>query len=102
MVRIGLGPTMPREMLAAGPHPGLSQPFDQRSGELNDNRRIAVKRSRADRAATPPVEVEYRREGQVDTVQAELGREDEADAARSFDRFRGIGFPPRAKAAHGR
>ena len=101
-VRIGFGPAVPREVLAAGTHAGAPQPLDQGAGQLHDRERVAMEGTIADDAAAPPVEVEHRRKRKVDAATAQLDGEHETDVMRGAERCVRIALPQFAQAAHRR
>ena len=66
---------MPREVLAAVAHAGFEQAVHQALGERGDDARVAMEGAVADHAAAAVVEVEHRREAEVDAAGAQLARE---------------------------
>ena len=56
-------------------HAGLQQAVHQALGEHRDDARVAVEGAVADHAAAAVVEVEHRREAEVDAAGAQLGAE---------------------------
>ncbi len=74
MVRIGGYRAVPGEVLAGGSHAGTAHAADIGSGERRHHRRIAVKSAVTDDTADAAVDIEHRRETEVDTHAAQLDR----------------------------
>jgi hypothetical protein len=79
-VRIRLDPAVAGEVLATGGHAGAAQAFDQRAAS-STTRPDRVEGTIADDAAAAPVEIEHRREGQIDAAGAQLGGEQVTSSA---------------------
>ncbi len=73
-VRIRLAAAMPREMLAGGGHAGALHAVHVGLGQCGHHLRIAVEGAVADDRAHTPVQVEHRREAEIDVHGAQLGR----------------------------
>ncbi len=101
-VRVGLDVAVPREMLAAVGHAGQQQAMGQMAGEHRHHARIGVERAIADHAAAAIVEVEHRRERQVDIAGAQLGRQHIAAGHRGAGRGQHIAIPQLAQLRHRR
>ena len=65
---------MPGEMLATGRHPGVMQAVDEGARQLRDLRRIVGKGPRGNHRITTVIDVQHRRETQVQTTGQHLGR----------------------------
>ena len=78
---VGLGPAVAREVLAAVGHAGLQQALHQAARQRRGHPRVAVEGAVADDAAAAVVQVEHRREAQVDAAGAQLGRQHPAGGA---------------------
>ena len=74
-VAVGLDEAVPGEVLAAVGHAGQQQAVHQALGQQRDDARVAVEGAVADHAAAAVVEVEHRREAEVDAAGAQLGAE---------------------------
>src|SRR5688572_28486214 len=93
---------MAGEMLAHGAHAGVGEALDDRAGERADGVGVEMQRTVADHAASAVVEVEHRREAEVDAVRAELGADDVGRGARRLFRQLPIAIPQTAELAHRR
>ena len=82
MMRVASHVAVPWEMLAAVRHAGEQQAVHQALREHRHDARVAMERAIADHAARSMVEVEHRREAQVDAAGAQLGAEHEAARGR--------------------
>ena len=102
VVRIASHETMPGEMLAAGDHTASRQPLDQRGSQLGDHLRVAVEAAIADHRADAMIEVEHRREAQVDAAGTQLGRQHFTDGACGVTRLIRRARPHLAQHAHRR
>jgi hypothetical protein len=71
-----------REVLADARHPAVAHPFDQRRRELRGRVGIAMKRAVADHRAAAVIEIEHRREAEIDAVTGQLVGHDATVAPR--------------------
>ena len=101
-VRVGFGIAVTRKMLADATHARLRHAGHERLRERRDDERVAVESPVADDAAATVVEVEHRRETQIDAVREQLGGEHVARAARGFERCDMVALPEAPQAAHRR
>ena len=92
-VRIRADEAVPREMLADRGHPAVAQTAAERRGEMRHRVRIAVQRAVADDRAAAVIEIEHRREAEVDAVRGELGGDPGADAFRRRGCRRRVAIP---------
>ena len=93
---------MPREMLADGGHPSGRKAVAERGGEMRDGIRVAMEGPIADHGARSIVEVEDRRETEIDTTGAELRSERPPDARRLPRGGRDVAIPELAEPPHRR
>ncbi len=106
-VRIGRDVAVAGEVLAAVRHAGEREAVHQALREHRHDARVAMERAIADHRARPVVEVEHRRERQVDAARrrgrrrARSRRPSRARVATSAPRAR-VGVPQRAEASHRR
>ena len=70
---VGLGPAVPREVLAAGGHAAPAKPADERGGMRRHELGRRAEAARADHGRAAVVDVEHGREGEVDAAGAKLG-----------------------------
>ncbi len=73
-VRIGLGPAMPREVLAAGRHAGGIHAADERPGQLRRTQRVALEGAAAHHGTALVIKVKHRSEAQVQAHCQHFGR----------------------------
>ena len=88
---VGANEAVAGKVLAAVVHSGLQQAVHDAARQHRDDARIAVEGAVADHAAAAVVEVEHRREAQVDAAGAQLGGEHVAGRPRRFERAHGAG-----------
>ena len=81
-MRIRKDCTVPRKMLGYGRHTRAAQPACKCVCQVGNGFRLAMKRAVADDLTDAPVEVDARRENQVDARGAQLGRDQPAHLAR--------------------
>ena len=84
---VSVRPAVPREMLPAGRHAGRVHTVNHREREFRDHFGAAGERAVTDHAGVTPVEVEVRREGEINAVREELRREHVAVRPGGADRF---------------
>ncbi len=101
---MAVGPDMavPRKVLAAVGHAGAQQTVHQALGQHRDDARIAVEGAVADHAAAAEIEIEHRRETQVDAAGAQLGAEHMADCGCRIGGIECVDHPALAEHAHRR
>ena len=102
VVRVGEREAVTGKMLAHGAHAGVGEALDDRAGERADGVGVEMQRAVADHAASAVVEVEHRREAEVDAVRAELGADDVRRGARRLLRQVPVAVPEPAELAHRR
>ena len=93
---------MSGKVLAAMRHAGLQQAVHQALGEHRDDAGIAVERAVADHAAGTEIEIEHRREAEVDAAGAQLGGQHEAAGGGRVGGTQRVGHPLLAEHAHRR
>ena len=89
------------KMLAHRGHAGIGEALDDRGSQRADGIRVEMQCTVADHAAPAVVEVEHRREAEIDAVRAELGADDvcrRACGCLAFSRSRSHGGRARALA----
>ena len=101
-MRIGLRVAMAGKMLGDGRHAALRESLHQASAQRADGGGIEVQRAIADHRAAAIVEIEHRREAEVDAVGAELGRDDVADRAGGLFGEITVAIPQSSERAHRR
>ncbi|MNK95359.1 hypothetical protein D3C87_1155930 [compost metagenome] len=99
-VRIGLDEAMTREMLAAVAHAGQQQAVREMVGQHRYHPRIGVKRAVTDHGAAAMVEIEHRREAQVDVARAQFGRQHVAARNGDLGGRHHIAIPQFAESCH--
>src|SRR5207253_1050857 len=92
----------PRKMLRHRRDAALREPLHQARAERADGGRIEMQRAVADHRAAAIVEVEHRREAEVEPVRAELGCDDVADGARHLAALLAVAVPEFAELSHRR
>ena len=97
---VGADEAVAGEVLAAVVHARLQQALHQAAREHRDDARIAVEGAVADHAAAAVVEVEHRREAEVDAAGAQLGGEHVAGRARRLERAHRAGAAAAAAVVH--
>jgi hypothetical protein len=90
------------EMLADVGHAGAAQAGNQGAGERRHRGRIAMEGAVADDFAGAVVEIEHRREAEIDAASAQLGGQHIARGRCRVQGARGIAVPQRADRAHRR
>ena len=93
---------MSGKVLAAMRHAGLQQAVHQALGEQRDDAGIAVERAVADHAAGTEIEIEHRREAEVDAAGAQLGGQHEAAGGGGIGGAQRVAHPLLAEHAHRR
>ena len=101
VVRVGLDEAVAGEVLADAAHAGIGHPRTQRLGERGNGLRVAMEGAVADGAAAAVVEIEHRREAEVDAMRQQFGGKHEAGSAGGIERREVVLRPQRAEAAHG-
>ena len=101
-MRVRHGIAVTREMLGDGGHAALREAAHEAGAEPADRNRIKMQRAIADDAAAAVVEIEHRREAEVDAVRAELGRDDVADGRGRLARRLAVAVPELAELPHRR
>ncbi len=89
-------------MLAHSRHAGIGEALHDRRREGADGVRVEMQRTVADYGARAVVEVEHRREAEIDAVRAELRTDDVGRAARRLLRLRLVAVPQAPQLAHRR
>ncbi|CFE02647.1 Uncharacterised protein [Bordetella pertussis] len=102
VVRIGAHEPMAGEMLAAGRHARQRQALRQRARQHGDHACVMVEGAIADHLAHAVVEVQYRREAEIDAAGAQLGGQHVAGLGRQPHRRQRIAVPQLAQFLHGR
>src|SRR5258706_6559462 len=102
MVRIRPEIAMPRKRLAAIGHSRLAQAAHQRACERGNDMRLAMKGTIANDTAFSPIEVEHRRETEVDAVGCQFRPHYVSTIQRRFQRIRFAALPEFAEGAHRR
>jgi hypothetical protein len=77
-VRVGRHRAVPRKMLAAGRHASVCHAGHEGPGQRRRGVRVGMKRPRSDDFAHSIVEIEHRREAEIDAERHQLGRHHEA------------------------
>ena len=90
-VRIGFCKPVTRKMLAAIGHAALQQTLHQAPGQQADDSRVTRKRTVADDAAVPVVQIEDRCEAQVDPAGAQLRSQDKTASGGRIAGLHGAG-----------
>ena len=99
-VRVGSDVAVTGKMFADRGHAAGAQPRMQRAAEMRDGIGIAVECAIADDGARAMVEIEHRREAEVDAVGAQLRGDGPAEARRLPGRRRDVAVPLLAQRAH--
>ena len=99
-VAVGAHEAMAGEVLAAVVHARLQQAEAEALRQQRDDARIAMERAIADHAARAVVEVEHRREAEVDAAGAQLGAEHMAGSARRLERAHRAGAAAAGTVVH--
>ncbi len=99
---IGLGITVPREVLGHRGDAPLCEAAHQAGTERAHGSRIEVQRAIADHRAAAVIEVQHRREAEVHAMRTELRGDDVADRSGGFLRRIAIAVPQLAQRAHRR
>ncbi len=89
-VRVGDHAAVAGEVLADRDHPRVVHPLHPGAGELGDGLGIAMERPVADHRAEPAVEIEHRRERQVEPAGAQLRRHQPTGEARRLEPARPV------------
>ena len=85
-VAVGADEAVAGEVLAAVAHPRLQQAEDEALRKDGNDARVTMERAVADDVAAAVVEVEHRREAEVDSARAQLGAEHVTGGTRRLDR----------------
>src|SRR5690554_3136799 len=101
-VRIGLDPAVTGEMLAGCRHSRLVHARHHASGQLNDCVGIGTKGTVTDNAALSPVQIQYRREADVDIVLTQLCGEQPTQLMGTGDGMVRIDLPTAPQSGHRR
>ena len=101
-VRVGDGKAVTGEMLAHRRHAGVGEALHDGRREGADSVRVEMQRAVADHRARPVVEVQHRREAEIDAVRPELRTDDVGRAARRLLRERLVAVPQAPQVAHRR
>ena len=101
-MRVRLGVAVPREMLGHGGDPALRKTAHETCAERAHGGRIEVQRTVADHRAAAVIQVQHRREAEIDAMRAELRRDDVADGGRGLARHVAVAVPELAERAHRR
>ncbi len=102
VVRIRGDVAVPGKVLADRRHPLRAKSGDEGRGEMRRGVGIAMERAIADHAACAMVEVEHRREREIDAMVGKLARDRGADPVRFPRRPGDIAIPSLAQRAHRR
>ena len=93
---------MPGKVLAAVAHAGKRKPMAHALGEQGHDARVPVKRAIPDHLRMAIVEIEHRRETEVDTASTQFGSQDVARRGCNLGGQQHILVPKLAQPAHGR
>ena len=101
-VRIGGHVPMSGKVLADAGHPSGVQPVEESRGEMRDGIGVAMEGPVADHGAGAVVEIEHRREAEVDAMGAQLAGQHEAQPRRLARGAGHVALPELAQRAHRR
>src|SRR5678815_5590394 len=93
---------MPGKMLRHRGYATLRQPLHQARPQRADRGGVEMQRAIADHRAAAIVEVEHRREAEIEAVRAELGGDDVADRRGGLAPLLPVAVPELAQMAHRR